>query len=85
LANSNGPFVFKRELFCKQFGHKLEDAVIQNCLIPIKPLYVAIVGAPPHPLRLRWQVPFVRITVANQSAFDFGFAAMGTIVWIEEL
>jgi hypothetical protein len=72
---------FKRKLFCEQFG----DTTIQNGFISVKPLYMLIVGSPPHPLRFRREGPLVRIEIGNQTQFDFGLTEVSAIIGIGKL
>ena len=85
LAKSDVPIDFKTELFREKFGHEFGDSVFECRLIGIVTLHVTIIGAPTHPLRFRWQIPFVRIEIPNQPRSDFCLTQMGSIVGIGEL
>ena len=49
-----------------EIRHEFNDAVVEDFLIPFKSLDIAIISFPPHPFRLRRQIPFVRIEIADQ-------------------
>jgi hypothetical protein len=53
---------------------------MEDVLVPIVALDIAIVRAPPHPFRFRRQVPFARVAVGDQPRLDLGLTVVRAII-----
>jgi hypothetical protein len=76
---------FPKELSSEQFGEEHGAPIVQNRLVCVITLYMAIVRMQAHPFRLRRQIPLVWIAGADQSGFNFSPTEVSTIVGIRKL
>jgi hypothetical protein len=59
--------------------------VIQNLFVVIVSVRIATVRGPPHPFRLWWKIPFIRVEVSYQSRLDPRFSSVSAVCRIVEL
>ena len=85
LAKLTRVLILKRNSFGKQSGDQSRATGVQHRLVMIKSRFKPIIGAPPHPFRLRRQRPYVRIVVAYQPLLDPGLAQVRAADGVIEL
>jgi hypothetical protein len=69
----------------QELGNQWNDALIEDVLVAVVALDIEVVRAPPHPFRLRRQVPFIWIAVTDETRLDLRLARMRAIIRPQEL
>jgi hypothetical protein len=77
--------LISNDFISKEFCRKSGAAIVENSLIPVKLFGLPVVGRPPHPFRLRRQIPFVWIEFANQPGLDPRYSRVSPVRGVVEL